>query len=358
MTKLSILPGVRGIPYKMKAALYYGPEEVRIENTDVPEIGSGEVLVRVGAALTCGTDFKTFRRGHPLLIKNIPSPFGHEMSGTIVKVGDEVSGFTPGMRVVAANSAPCGQCFFCRRSQHNLCENLEFLNGAFAEFIRIPEKIVNCNLYRVPQTLSFREAALSEPLACVIHCLDKLRITPGEVMCIIGSGPLSLLMIQVAKLHQAKVIVVGRSHDKLEAAEDMGADCVINVRLAKDPVAEIKAVCHHGYGADLVIEAVGSKATWNQALGVVRKGGRICLFGGCPQGTVFEADAYRIHYEQISVHGVFHYTPDYFVKALGMLAEGKIQVNPLITHECRLSELNQIFIPGVLHNPLKVVVIP
>ena len=159
---------------KMKAAMYYGIGDVRYEEVDIPEIGPGELLIKVGTALTCGTDVKTYKRGHPLLIKHIPSLFGHEYAGTIEAVGEGVEDFKVGMRVVATNSAPCGECFYCKRDMPNLCtwskDNL--VNGAFAEYIRVPEAIVRWNTHQIPDSLSFRDAAITEPLACVVHGIE------------------------------------------------------------------------------------------------------------------------------------------------------------------------------------------
>src|SRR3990167_4817461 len=161
---------------KMQAALWYGPEDMRVQEVEVPQIGPDEVLVKIGVALTCGTDFKLFRQGHALLVKNLPSPFGHELAGTVTEVGSNVRNVKKDDRVVAANSAPCGDCFYCREQRLNLCEHLEFLNGAYAEYIRIPARIVRKNLYKIPDHLSFREAALTEPMACVLHCFDRLPL--------------------------------------------------------------------------------------------------------------------------------------------------------------------------------------
>ena len=153
----------------MKAIRYYAPQDIRYEYVEVKEPDDNEVLVKIKAALTCGTDIKTYRRGHPVLIKKVPSGFGHELAGIVEKVGKKVIGFEPGDRVVAANSAPCGKCFFCRRQEYNLCENLDLLNGAYAEYITIPQRIVEKNLLKIPTGLSFEKAAFTEPLANVVH---------------------------------------------------------------------------------------------------------------------------------------------------------------------------------------------
>ena len=164
----------------MKAILYYGPQNIKYENTLIKPLADGEILVKVEAALTCGTDVKTYRRGHPVLIKNVPSGFGHEFSGTVAKVSDGVKDFKVGDRVVAANSAPCGECFFCKKEEYNLCENLDLLNGAYAEYITIPKRIAEKNTLKIPDNLSFEEAAFCEPLANVVHGIERTNIKPGQ----------------------------------------------------------------------------------------------------------------------------------------------------------------------------------
>src|ERR1700689_585630 len=174
----------------MKAAVLYGKEDLQIESVAVPRIGDGDVLVRVQAALTCGTDVKVFRRGYHARMIMPPALFGHELAGDIVAVGDKVQGFEIGQRIVAANSAPCLQCFYCRRGRVNLCEDLLFNNGAYAEFIRIPERIVRLNTYVIPPHLDYRDAALAEPLACVVKGVEDSEMRAGDTVVVMGVGPI------------------------------------------------------------------------------------------------------------------------------------------------------------------------
>lgn len=342
---------------KMNAALWYGPEDIKIEKIDVPNIGSHEILVKIGSALTCGTDFKLFRHGHPVLVKKIPAPFGHELAGTIVQVGDGVTDFHIGDRVVAANSAPCDDCFYCLEGQWNLCENLEFLNGAYAEYIKIPARIVQKNLYRIPESISFRKAAASEPLACVLHCIDKISPRSGQTICILGTGTCGLLFIQLGKLYGTKIICIGRGEEKLKIAKEMGADYLFSV-LEEGVNEKIREVTKNGYGPDIVIDATGQTESWELATGLVRKGGSVWFYGGCAKGTHVSLDTYRLHYDEITCRGVFHHTPRHFAKALNLIASGKVNVDSLITGERKLTELNQVFQKGVSHNPLKFAIIP
>ncbi len=341
----------------MQAARWYGPEELKIESVDIPSIGSDEVLVKIGTALTCGTDFKLFRQGHPLMVKDIPSPFGHELAGSIVEAGSHVTGFKPGDRVVTANSAPCGECFFCSKEEWNLCENLEFLNGAYAEYIRIPAQIVRKNLYKIPDHLAFKDAALTEPLACVLHCMDRLDIKKGESLCILGAGTCGLLFVQLAKLQGMKVMVVARGQEKLNVAKKLGADQTVSI-FQEGFQREVKNFSQGGYGPDVVVDAIGKPETWGLAVDLVRKGGRVWFYGGCPKGTSVTFDAHRIHYHEISCFGIFHHTPSHFARALGLIADKKIKISELIQGEVRLADLNRVFQKGVSENPMKIAVIP
>ena len=204
----------------MKAVLFYGPENIKYEDVRLRPLKKGEVLVKIMSALTCGTDVKTYRRGHPVLIKSIPSGFGHEFSGVVEKLGEGVTKFSVGDRVVAANSAPCGECFFCKRGEYNLCEHLDLLNGAYAEYIIVPERIVEKNMLVLPDDLSFDKAAFCEPLANVVHGVERSDIKAGQTVGIIGIGPIGLMFARLAKLKGANVIVAGRNPLKLKMAEE------------------------------------------------------------------------------------------------------------------------------------------
>lgn len=342
---------------KMQAALWYGPEEIRIEEVEVPQVGPREVLIKIGTALTCGTDFKLFRHGHPVLVKSCPAPFGHELAGTIVEIGESVTkDISVGDRVVVANSAPCDACFFCDKGQPNLCENLEFLNGAYAEYIRVPAQIVQKNIYRIPDQLSFQNAALSEPLACVVHCVDRMQLQPGERICIIGAGTCGLFFTQLGKLSGAEIFVLGRGPQRLGLAERFGADHILSIQ-QEGYADELKNLCD-GYGPDTVIDAVGTPETWVLATELVRKGGRVWFYGGCSKGSQVTFDTQRLHYDEIACHGIFHHTPRHFEKALSLIADRKIESSQLIGGEKRLSQLHEVFQKGKKENPLKIAIIP
>ncbi len=345
----------------MLAARWYGPEDLRLEEISVPSPGPGEVLVKVRSALTCGTDFKFFRRGHAILAQTVPSLFGHEVSGVIAAVGPEVTSFRTGDEVVAANSAPCEACFFCKKSQHNLCENLTLINGAFAQFILVPAPIVKRNLYIKPNSLSFRDAASTEPLASVVRCAEQIQIRPGEHVVILGSGPTGLLWVQVAKHYGAKVLVAARTPSKLDIAKSLGADETIVLNAFKDRLSlkqTLSELTQPGYGPDVIVDAAGQPETWEMAFDLVRKGGRVSCYGGCKQGTSVTFDTHKLHYEEITVSGIFHHTPAYFEKALNLIAQGKVKISPLIQSSKPLSQIDQVFQTGSQETPLKYEIIP
>lgn len=340
----------------MKAVMFHGPKQIRLEEVPVRLPGPGEVLLKVGAALTCGTDFKAYRQGHKVLLGDLPAPFGHELTGTVAAVGPDVASFQIGERVVAANSAPCDKCYFCGRGQPQLCDDLKLHNGAYAEYNLVPAHIVKHNLYKLPEQLPFEVAALSEPFSCAIHAADVLAVEPGERVAILGAGIMSMLLLQALLARGARVVVVGRSRAPLQKALALGAETVVSA-LRTDPVAAVREASG-GRGADCVFEAVGTADTWNQSVAMVRKGGKVCLFGGCAQDTRVPIDAHRVHYGQISLFGVFHHTPKHFKRALEILSSGKIETGELIQSSIRLHEVPEFFARMHQASNAKVAVIP
>lgn len=337
----------------MNAVLFYEPGVVKYEEVDVPEIKSGEVLIKIGTALTCGTDIKTYKRGHPVLIKKVPSGFGHEFAGTVYKVGKDVEGFEQGQRVVAANSAPCGECYYCRIHEYNLCENLDLLNGAFADYIKVPELIVKQNLLHIPDHVTFEEAAFTEPLANVVLGAEELNIKPGQTVGIIGLGPIGLMFVRLAKLKGARVIAAGRNPLKLRLAREFGgADEVINLTEVSDPKKAFLDLTPEGKGLDIAVEAVGLPELWEKMIDVVRKGGTVNLFGGCKSGTKISLDTRRIHYDEIKIASTFHHTPRHIREALRLISEGLVDVRKLITHTLPISEIDEAI---RLHNEGKAI---
>jgi L-iditol 2-dehydrogenase len=302
----------------LRAVLYYGPGDLRVEEVPRPEPGPGDVLVQVEVALTDGTDAKAVLRGHPLLLDDLPSPFGHEFCGVDV---------ASGRRVVAANSAPCGDCPACRRDDETLCERLRpFLNGAYAEYVVVPERIARRNLLPVPRGLAPEVAALLEPLACCLHGIERAQIQDGQRVAVLGPGPIGLMLCTAARdAGAARVVAVGGRRERRDLALSFGAEP------------------GDGEGADVVIEAVGSEEAWRDALRLVRPGGTVVLFGGLPGGTEVPLDAYRLHYEEVTVRGAFHHAPRHVRAALAFLASGAYPWERLVTHRIGFEDVAALF---------------
>ncbi|HEV2114292.1 MAG TPA: alcohol dehydrogenase catalytic domain-containing protein [Terriglobales bacterium] len=326
----------------MTAAVLHGKEDLRIERVPVPALQPGEVLVKVGAALTCGTDLKVYRRGYHARMIKPPALFGHEVAGEIVEVGAGVSRFKQGMRVVAANSAPCGVCFYCQRHQENLCDDLLFNNGAYAEYIRIPQRIVQKNLLPIPTHLSFASAAMVEPLACVLLGLHESETRAEDTIAVIGAGPIGLMFIQAAKARACRVISIVKNEPQIATARRFGADEVIQLQPALALADSVRGLTE-GRGADVVVEAVGRPEAWQHAIDLVRKGGCINFFGGCASGTKVELDTNRVHYSALRMRATFHHTPASIRDALSLIAENQVRSKDYITGEAPLASLPEVF---------------
>jgi L-iditol 2-dehydrogenase len=327
----------------VKAAVLHGKEDVRIEEVPERPLAPGEVRVRIGAALTCGTDLKVFKRGYHARMIVPPAVFGHELAGTITET--QSSEWRIGERVVVANSAPCGDCFFCRHAQENLCDDLLFLNGAYAESIVIPERLVRKNLLRLRTATAFRDAALTEPLACVVQGIEECALQAGQHVLVIGAGPIGLMAVALAKHAGCEVSVVGRGENRLAKARRLGASAVVEVR-GDDLAGARKSFAPSGQDVrapDVVFEAVGKPVTWEAAVQIVRKGGLVNFFGGCPSGTTVQLDTARLHYSSIRTVASFHHTPRTIRRALESIESGVIHAGDFVDGECALDDLPQLF---------------
>jgi L-iditol 2-dehydrogenase len=342
----------------MMAAVLYGKEHLQVEPVAVPKIETGDILVRVKVALTCGTDVKVFRRGYHARMIVPPAVFGHELAGDIVAVGDGVANFSVGQRVVAANSAPCEECYFCKRGLQNLCEDLLFNNGAYAEYIRIPARIVERNTYLIPKHVGYHDAALVEPLACVVRGLEETAPQPGDTVAVIGLGPIGLMFVKLAKLYGCRVIAVGRRKTQLDRAAALGADELIVGADSSNPVAQVRELTR-GRGADVAIEAVGKPQTWEWAVNMVRRGGIVNFFGGCPNDSTVDLDTSLLHYSEITCKASFHHTPAYIRKALDLVCRGEITASFFVNKEEPLANLLEVMRHLMSHNGhLKTAILP
>ena len=327
----------------MQAAILHGRQDIRIEQVPVPKAAPGELILRVGAALTCGTDLKVFRRGYHARMIVPPALFGHELAGTVGEAGAGVTGFAAGDRVVALNSAPCGECYFCARGQENLCDDLLFNNGAYAEFIRIPARIVAKNTLHIPDHVPLEHAALTEPLACAVHGFEDSHSHAGDTVAVIGDGPMGLMILHVAALAGCETIAIVRQEGQMEAARQLGATHVIKTMSVGKAIRETLALTPNNRGVDIAIEAVGTPEAWEEAVELVRKGGTVNFFGGCAVGTHVKLDTNRIHYSDITLRATFHHTPAICRRALDLIAGGRFQAGTFITGHAHLNELNRVF---------------
>jgi L-iditol 2-dehydrogenase len=344
----------------MTAAVLYGREDLKVEQVAIPTLEEDEVLLQVKVALTCGTDLKVWKQGsHPRMILP-PAVFGHELAGVVSAVGRAVPGsIRVGMRAVPSNSAPCNTCSFCRRNRPNLCENLLFNNGAYAEYIRIPGRIVRQSLLEIPDHVSFTDAALVEPLACVLRGIAEAGIEPGDTTVVIGCGPIGLMLTRILAARGVRVIAIGKRQSQIKAAERMGAWKMFDVNELPNPVAAARQLTERGRGADSVIEAVGSPTTWQWALQMARRGATVNLFGGCPSGSEVRLDPAALHYSEITLKSTFHHTPSFIRAALDAVACGEISAADLVTGQIRLAELPEMFEHMKSRNgQLKTAVIP
>jgi L-iditol 2-dehydrogenase len=321
----------------VRAQVFYGPGDLRFEDAPVPEPGPGEVVLRIEAALTCGTDVKTLRRGHPVMIPRVPTIFGHEFAGTVAAVGPGVGTVRPGDRAVAANSAPCGTCGACRRGRPNLCDDLLFVNGAYAEYIALPPRLVTENLVTVSPTADAARVAFAEPVACCLRAMDAAEAGAGDTVVVLGHGPLGLLLGLLARAVGARVILAGKTGPRLERARGLGFAACVDVARASDPVATVREAADDDVRC--VIEATGRPEAWEQAMAISSKGGTVVFFGGCAPGTSVRLDTRRVHYEELRLLGVFHHTPGLIRRAVALLADGTLDPAPLVTHEMGLGDV-------------------
>ncbi|MEW6585688.1 MAG: alcohol dehydrogenase catalytic domain-containing protein [Nitrospirota bacterium] len=315
----------------MLANILVKPGKIELREVPTPQPSTGELVIRIKAALTCGTDLKAFKRGHPVI--PMPGVFGHEFSGIVASVGKGVRGFKEGDEVMAAHSAPCLACRYCNKKLFNLCENImsSKVLGAFAEYILLPPHIVKQNVFHRPKNLSFEEAAFLEPLSCVVHGIEPLDVRKGDTALVIGSGPIGLLHLLLLKEKGMDVCVIDKHKKKLRTAKKIGADS-ISISASRDFI-----------GFDYVFECTGMPEVWEASVYSVRRGGTVVLFGGCKSGTTVAYDTGRIHYDEITLKGVFHFTPDDVKRAYELLRRKRIDVSPLISGRYPLKHTQKAF---------------
>ncbi|MBK1990357.1 alcohol dehydrogenase catalytic domain-containing protein [Sphaerospermopsis aphanizomenoides BCCUSP55] len=342
----------------MLAALLYGKEDLRLEQVPDPTPSDGEVVIKVAAATTCGTDLKVWRRGGHARMLTPPTLFGHEAAGTVVAVGAGVDNWQVGNRIVANNSAPCMKCFFCQRQEYSLCPNLTWNNGTFAEYLKIPAPIVQQNMLRIPDELPLELAAMTEPLACVLHGVGRSHVKAKDRVVVLGDGAIGLMFVAVlAAETKAEVLLWGGNDQRLEIGKKLGAAKVFNYHLIADIPSVVKELTE-GWGADVVIEATGVPSVWETAISCARPGATVNLFGGCPKDTKITVNTEQLHYSELTLKGVFHNTPEYVRAALSLIASRKIAFELLISEQRPLQDLAQVFADMKARKVIKVAMLP
>jgi L-iditol 2-dehydrogenase len=317
----------------MQALILEEPGCLALKTVAVPKPGPGEVLVRVKAATTCGTDLKAFLRGHPQI--PMPGALGHEYSGVVAAVGEDAP-FAVGDAVMGVHSAPCQECFWCLGDQENLCESIMSTKvlGSYAEYLLVPARIARLNLFHKPESLSFEMASLLEPLSCVAEAVRLLKVHSGTSALIIGPGAIGLMFVAALRMMGVTdIVLAGRNEARLEVGRRLGAHtCSVTNIPVKDP---------RKY--DLVIECTGSVEIWEKSVEFARRGGTVVLFGGCASGTHASFDTKRLHYDQITLLSPFHFGTKAVRMAREWLLNPLMDLSPLITGERFLDQGKQVF---------------
>jgi L-iditol 2-dehydrogenase len=326
----------------MRGLILRGARDVELVEVPRPDPGPGEVVLRVDAALTCGTDAKVYRRGYHARMLQPPCLFGHEYAGTVAAVGDGVTSVSEGDAVVGGNSAPCGRCDYCREGRSALCDDLLFVNGAFAEWMLLPERVVERNLHPMPAGLDPVVAAATEPVACVLKGIEMTDVRAGESVLILGSGPIGLVFAAEVAARGAHPVVFARSDEAAETARRMRAHDVVVASSVIDCRDELRAAAPGQRGYDVVIEAAGADETSQIAPSLCRKGGRVMLFGGCRSDVRVTWAPAPLHYDEIAILSSFHHTPRHVAASLEVLAEQRLDITPLLEAPVGLDGLRDV----------------
>ncbi len=326
----------------MLSAFLTSLKTIELKDVEIPEPSDGEVVIKVKSALTCGTDLKMYLRGHPKF--NFPMLFGHECSGIIYRVGYGVKNFKEGDEVMFANSASCGECYYCRRGDENLCVNLfeSIFFGAYSEFAKVPARIVRKNMFHKPKNLSFTQSSFLEPTSCVMNGIRNLNVRDGDFVLIIGDGAIGLIFtLAIKKLLNVNLIVAGKHAERLAVAKKFGADFILNS--SENEFEEKLNEITSGIGPNAIIECTGKPDVWEKSVELVSKGGEVILFGGCPAGTKVNFDTTRIHYDQITIKGIFHFTSNDVKKAYEFLSDNSTELIELVSGKYKLNQIQEVF---------------
>jgi len=327
----------------MRVARFYAPGDIRLEDMPEPAPGPGEVKIRVRACSTCGTDVKISRFGHHHI--DPPRVMGHEIAGEVTELGEGVEGWSPGDRVQVIAAIPCGQCEFCARGSMTICPNQVSMgyhfDGGFAEHMIVPRQVLAVDgLNRIPEGVSFAEASVAEPFACAINAQNLARVGEGDVVVVIGSGPIGCLHVRLARARGAsKVFLVELSRERLDMAASIVQPDAAIASSEEDAVARVRELTG-GRGADVVITAAASGAAQEQAFAMIARQGRVSFFGGLPKDQpTITLDSNLVHYQELTIVGANGSSPQHNKEALGLIASGAVPVADLITHRLGLDEV-------------------
>lgn len=327
---------------KMKKAMLFDKRDLRIVEDEIPVPGKGEIVIKNAVSLTCGTDVKMYKNGYAIM--EPPFAYGHEAAGTVYSVGEGVEKFRVGDRVVSHNTAPCHECYYCKKGLFSMCEDL-LLNNAtnsyHAQYTLIPEKLVRENAFLIPDEMSFKQAALLEPFSCAVYGVDNLPVEQGNYVAVNGCGPIGLMFIRLLYLKGARVIACDMTEGRLETAKKLGAHDIVNISEVDDQVEAVKALTPEGRGCDVVVEATGLAKVWEMAINMAMPGGFVLCFGGTKSGDTITVDTKLLHYSQVTIKGVFHTTPYHVNNAFELLKMHAIDEKDFVMNEYALEDLHE-----------------
>jgi L-iditol 2-dehydrogenase len=325
---------------RSRVAMLVEPQRIELREEAAPRAEPGGIVVRVRAALTDGTDLKTYRRGHPKM--PMPTRFGHEFSGEVAAVGEGVTAFEPGDPVMCVHTAPCGGCFWCRNAQEELCESImpAMILGAYSDTIAVPQRVVDRNCYLKPANVTWVEGAFLEPLSCAVHSVELLAAPAGSVVAILGNGGFGILHALLLRGRGVEVLLFGRNPQRAALARDLGLENFDTRAVAMEGIIAQRTA---GRGADAVVECTGSAQMWERAPALVRRGGRVSFFAGLPGGTNVSFDAARLHYDEVQLVAPFHFTPEDVRTAYELICAHALPLTALVSASYPLEQIAQAF---------------
>lgn len=333
------------------------PGSIAIRELPIPAPSEGEILLKVEAALTCGTDLKAYKRGHALI--PMPGPFGHEFSGTVAAKGKGTRRFKDGDPIMAVHTAPCMRCSYCGRGLHNLCENImqSKVLGAYAEYLLLPAHVVKLNTFKKPRGVSPVEAALLEPLSCVLHSVRQAAQKKDTLALVMGAGPMGLLHLMLLRQKGITVAISDPNAGKLRIAKSLGAAYTLAPETLAARTRKI-AKDHGGFAFDCLFECTGRPEVWEQSLNHVRRGATVVLFGGLKEGHKVCYDSARLHYDEITLKGVFHFTPKDVQEGMAIINEKSLPLHELITGSYPLRQTEKAFLNLSKGKGIKYAIVP